>query len=102
MSSIESLPLIARRQFPSLSRSFADQIQPGDEIVVTDLDHDGNVAPWLDLERAGAVIRTVGIDPSDCTLDMNQLQDSLGTRTRLVAVTHASNAVGTIPDVRQA
>ena len=82
-----------------LARSLAETIKPGDEVVVTTLDHDANVTPWADLEAAGAVIRVVDIHPEDATLDMESLQAALSLRTRLVAVTAASNAVGTMPDV---
>jgi len=82
-----------------LARSLAETIRPGDEIVVTTLDHDANVTPWTDLEAAGAVVRVVDIRSEDGTLDMEGLQAALSSRTRLVAVTAASNAVGTIPDV---
>jgi cysteine desulfurase family protein (TIGR01976 family) len=82
-----------------LARSIAETIQPGDEIVLTNLDHDANVTPWTDLRAAGAEIKYVDIDPADCTLDPAAVERQLGPRTRLVAVTHASNAVGTIPDV---
>lgn len=82
-----------------LARSLAETIKPGDEVVVTTLDHDANVAPWLDLEASGAVIRVIDIHPEDGTLDMEGLQAALSPRTRLVAVTAASNAVGTMPDV---
>jgi cysteine desulfurase family protein (TIGR01976 family) len=82
-----------------LARSIADTIRPGDEIVVTSLDHDANVTPWTDLARCGAVVRVVDFDPADCTLDPRAFDAALSERTRLVAVTHASNAVGTIPDV---
>ncbi len=84
-----------------LAHSIAETIRPGDEIVVTTLDHDANVTPWTDLARHGAVIRTVDIDPSDCTLDPDGFDAVLSERTRLVAITHASNAVGTIPDVAE-
>src|SRR5437763_14649069 len=76
-----------------LARSIADTIRPGDEIVVTNLDHDANVTPWTDLERRGATIRVVDFDPADCTLDPRAVHAALSDRTRLVAVTHASNAV---------
>ena len=82
-----------------LARAFADTIRPGDEIVVTNLDHDANVTPWTDLERRGAVVRIVDIDPETCTLDPRAFEPVLTARTRLVAFSHASNAVGTIPDV---
>ena len=84
-----------------LAHSIANTLRPGDEIVVTNLDHDANVTPWTDLERRGAVIRVVDIDPSDCTLDPNAFDAVLSDRTKFVAVTHASNAVGTIPDIAE-
>ena len=80
-----------------LARSIAETMRPGDEIVVTTLDHDANVTPWTDLEAAGATIRVADVLP-DGTLDMESLQNLLSERTRLVAVTHASNAVGSVPD----
>ncbi|MCG8352900.1 MAG: cysteine desulfurase-like protein [Chloroflexales bacterium] len=83
-----------------LSRSFGRELQPGDEIVVTRLDHDANVTPWHTLEERGAVIRTVDIDVEDCTLDMADFAAQINERTKLVAVGYASNAVGTINDVQ--
>jgi cysteine desulfurase family protein (TIGR01976 family) len=80
-----------------LARSIAETIRPGDEIVVTDLDHDANVTPWTDLQAAGAVIRAVGIE-ADGTLDPAAIAAVLTERTRLVAIPYASNAIGTIPD----
>lgn len=85
----------------ALSRSIGREIQPGDEIVVTRLDHDANVAPWQSLAERGATIRTVDIDVEDCTLNMEDLAAQIGPRTRLVAVGYASNAVGSINDVRR-
>jgi cysteine desulfurase family protein (TIGR01976 family) len=82
-----------------LARSLGDTIRPGDEIVVTDLDHDANVTPWTDLQAQGAILKTVSIHTPDCSLDMAAMQEALTERTRLVAITHASNAVGTIPNV---
>ena len=84
-----------------LARSLADTLQPGDEIVVTALDHDANVAPWADLEAAGAVLRVVPVHLADGTLDMDGFEAALSPRTKWVAVTHASNAVGTVPDVKR-
>jgi selenocysteine lyase/cysteine desulfurase len=83
----------------SLSRAFGRELGPGDELVVTRLDHDGNVAPWCALEERGCRVRCVDIDPSDCTLDMADLKRQITARTRLVAAGYASNAVGTINDV---
>ena len=84
-----------------LSRSIGREIQPGDEIVLTRLDHDANFSPWKALEERGAVIKVVDIDVEDCTLDMDQLRREITPRTRLVAVGYASNAVGTINDVAE-
>src|SRR5579863_6303816 len=87
----------------SISRSLARTLQPGDEIVVTRLDHDANVAPWLLIaEDRGCTIRWVDFHPEDCTLDMASLEQQIGERTKIVAVGYASNAVGTINDVRRA
>jgi cysteine desulfurase family protein (TIGR01976 family) len=83
------------------SRAIGRALRPGDEVVVTRLDHDANVAPWLALEEErGVVIRWVGIREEDCTLDVAGLERVLGPRTRLVAFGLASNAVGTINPVR--
>jgi cysteine desulfurase family protein (TIGR01976 family) len=83
----------------ALSRSIGRELQAGDEIIVTALDHDANVAPWRALEEKGVVIRTVDIHTEDCTLNLEDLQRHLSHKTRLVAIGYASNAVGTINDV---
>jgi cysteine desulfurase family protein (TIGR01976 family) len=84
-----------------LSRAVGKTLRPGDEILVTRLDHDANVTPWVLAARdAGATVRTCDICPEDCTLDLDDLRRQLGPRTRLVAVGCASNAVGTVNDVR--
>ncbi len=81
----------------ALSRALGARLSPGDEIVVTRLDHDANVAPWLRVaEERGLTVRWVGVHEEDCTLDLEDLERALGPRTRLVAVGLASNAVGTI------
>jgi cysteine desulfurase family protein (TIGR01976 family) len=85
----------------ALSRAIARQLQPGDEIIVTRLDHYANVSPWQALEERGVVIRTVDINVTNCTLDMSDLQQQINHRTRLVAVGFASNAVGTINDIAE-
>lgn len=82
-----------------LSRALERELRPGDEVVVTRLDHDANIAPWLRLQERGVVVHWVDFRPEDCTLDMEGLQGLLNERTRLVAVGYASNAVGTINDV---
>lgn len=86
----------------ALSRALAKTLQPGDEIVLTRMDHDANVAPWLHIaDDYGLVVRWVDINPDDCTLDMNSLEAALTEKTRIVATVHASNAVGTINPVEQ-
>ncbi len=81
-----------------LSRSFATTLREGDEVVLTRLDHDANVRPWaLAAADAGATVRWVDIDEDDVTLDLDSFDEALTERTRLVAFTLASNAVGTIP-----
>jgi len=82
-----------------LSRSIGREIEPGDEIVVTRLDHDANFSPWKALEERGAVIKVADIDIEDCTLDLDDLRRQITSRTKLIAVGYASNAVGTINDV---
>ena len=82
----------------SLSRAFARTLGPGDEIVVTRLDHDANIRPWLmAADDAGATVRWVDIRTDDVTLDLDSFDAAMSEKTRLVAVTLASNAVGTIP-----
>jgi cysteine desulfurase family protein (TIGR01976 family) len=84
-----------------LSRSIARTLRPGDQILVTRLDHDANVRPWVLAARdAGAEARFVDFRPGDCTLDLDDFRRQLGPRVRLLAVTCASNAVGTVNDVR--
>jgi cysteine desulfurase family protein (TIGR01976 family) len=84
----------------AVSRAIGRTLSPGDEIVVTRLDHDANVAPWLALEEErGLRVRWAGVREDDCTLDLDGLEQALGPRTRLVAVGLASNAVGTVNPV---
>jgi cysteine desulfurase family protein (TIGR01976 family) len=85
----------------NISRAIGRTLAPGGESVVTQLDHDANIAPWLALQERGLVVRHVDFDPADCTLDMAGLEAAITPRTRLVAVGYASNAVGTINDVRR-
>ncbi|HET7703913.1 MAG TPA: cysteine desulfurase-like protein [Candidatus Limnocylindrales bacterium] len=85
-----------------VSRSIGATMAPGDEIVVTILDHEGNVGPWKAIAAdRGLVVRTVDIRESDVTLDLATLDAVLGPRTKLVAVGWASNAVGTINPVAE-
>jgi cysteine desulfurase family protein (TIGR01976 family) len=85
----------------AISRSIGCELAPGDEIVLTHLDHDANVSPWRALEERGVTIRMAEIHEGDCTLDMDDLARKITDRTKLVAVGYASNAVGTINDVAE-
>lgn len=85
----------------SVSRAIARELKAGDEILLTTLDHDANFAPWKALEEKGVIIRVVDILESDCTLDLDDLKRKLSPKTKVVAVTYASNAVGTINPVAE-
>jgi cysteine desulfurase family protein (TIGR01976 family) len=85
-----------------LSRSIGATLEPGDEVVVTALDHQANIDPWLAMAADRAVtVRVVDIEPDDVTLSLDSLDAALNPRTRLVAVGWASNAVGTINPVAE-
>jgi cysteine desulfurase family protein (TIGR01976 family) len=85
----------------ALSRALGKRLGPGDEIVVTRLDHDANISPWLQMaEERGATVRWVDLRPQDCTLVMEDFEAQITERTKIVACGYASNAVGTINDVR--
>jgi len=85
----------------ALSRSIGRELASGDEIVLTALDHDANFAPWKALEELGVVIRVAEFDRETCTLDTDELLALIGPKTRVVAVGYASNAVGSVNDVRR-
>jgi cysteine desulfurase family protein (TIGR01976 family) len=85
----------------AMSRAIGRELGPGDEIVLTHLDHDANISPWRALEERGVTIRMVEIHEDDCTLDLADLERKITDRTKLVAVGYASNAVGTINDVKK-
>jgi cysteine desulfurase family protein (TIGR01976 family) len=83
----------------ALARAIGRELKAGDEIVVTTLDHDANVAPWRALEEKGVVVRQADIHEADCTLDLEDLKRKITAKTKLVAVGYASNLVGTINPV---
>lgn len=86
----------------ALSRALSKTWKPGDEIVLSRLEHDANFTPWtLAAQDAGVTIRYAEIDVSDCTLSVDQYRDLINERTRLVAVGCASNAVGTVNPVKE-
>lgn len=84
-----------------LSASIAREMKPGDEILTTRLEHDANVSPWLALEERGITVRFADIN-EDVTLDWESFESALSERTRLVAITYASNAFGSVNDVQRA
>ncbi len=85
----------------AMSRAIGRELGPGDEIVLTLLDHDANFSPWKALEEKGVTIRAAKFNPADCTLDMDDLARQITSHTRLVAAGYASNAVGTINNVKE-
>ena len=86
----------------NISRALAREFKPGDTIVVTRLDHDANISPWLlAAEDRGCRVRWVDFHPEDCTLDVEDFKKAMEEKPRLVALGYASNAVGTINPVRE-
>src|SRR5450631_3288376 len=86
----------------AMSRAIGRDLKPGDEIVVTRLDHDANVSPWLAMaEDRGITVRWAEIHDQDCTLDMADLASKINSKTKLVAAGYASNAVGTINPAKE-
>jgi len=85
-----------------LCRAIAPSIAPGDEIIVTNCDHEANIGPWVRLcEDRGATLRVWQVDPDSLELELDDLQALLGDKTRYVAVTHASNILGSINPVAE-
>jgi cysteine desulfurase family protein (TIGR01976 family) len=82
----------------ALSRAFSRLLQPGDEVLITDLDHEANRGPWQALAGHGALVRSVRMTP-DGTLDLDDLASKLSDKTKLVAVGYSSNALGTVNDL---
>ncbi len=81
-----------------LARALAPGLVPGDEVVVTNLDHESNIGPWRGLAERGVVVREWRLRPETGALELADLEPLLGARTRLVAFTHCSNVVGTLHD----
>jgi len=84
-----------------LSLCLAENFQPGDEVIHTNLDHEANVGPWADLEKRGIKVKTWRVNPDSWTLEIDDLRELLTDRTRLVAVTHVSNVVATINPIKE-
>lgn len=84
----------------SLSKAIARALDPGDEILITQLDHEANRGPWLSLEEFGIVVKEILLK-KDGTLDYEDLENKISSRTRMVAIGLASNALGTINQIKQ-
>ncbi len=85
----------------AVARALARGAKEGQEVVATEMDHHANIDPWRTLQDYGFVFRQVRFDPASCTLDLDDLKQKLSPKTRLVAVGYASNAVGTVNDVKE-
>lgn len=83
-----------------LSLSLSQQWKPGDEVIISNSDHEANVSCWTDLEKKGIVIKTWKVNPETFEFDLDELKNLLSNRTKLVAVVHASNILGTINPVK--
>ncbi len=85
----------------ALSRAMGQWLQPGDEVIVTRLDHDANITPWVLMARdVGATVKWIDFDVKDCTLRMSDFETQISKRTKIIACGYASNAVGTINAVK--
>lgn len=84
-----------------LSLSISKQWKEGDEVIVTDTDHEANVSPWMDLKEKGIVVKIWKVNKESLELDTADLKKLLNDRTKLVAVTHASNVLGTINPIKE-
>ena len=85
-----------------ISRSLARTLNPGDEIVITRLDHDANISPWLLVaEDRGCQVTWIDFDVEDCTLKLDEFEQALERKPKIAAFGYASNAVGTINPVRK-
>jgi len=83
----------------SLAHALMREMSSGDEVIITEIDHEGNRAPWLELQERGVKLKDVSLDLDSCTLDLEDFQNKLSSNTKVVACNYASNAVGTITEV---
>lgn len=83
-----------------LAQCMGRTLQPGDEVIVTNCDHEANISPWVDLKAQGIVVKFWRLNPTTLTLDLADLEALLTPRTRLVALTHTSNVLGSINPIR--
>ena len=85
----------------NLSRSLVQTFKPGDEVIVTNTDHEANIGPWMSMEKFGIVVKFWKVNPDTFRLELDDLNKLMGEKTRLVAFTHVSNILGTINPVKE-
>lgn len=85
----------------NLSRSMEDGFSPGDEVIITDCDHEANIGPWVNLLKKGIKVKTWKVNKDNYRLDLNELDKLMSSKTRLVAFPYASNVLGTINPVKE-
>ncbi|MBT3209738.1 MAG: cysteine desulfurase-like protein [Bacteroidetes bacterium] len=85
----------------NLSRSLVQLFLPGDEVIVTNCDHEANIGPWINMQKAGIVVKSWKINLETFSLELDDLEKLMSSKTRLVAFTHASNVLGTINPVEE-
>jgi cysteine desulfurase family protein (TIGR01976 family) len=85
----------------NLARSYRQLLKPGDEVIVTNMDHEANIGPWMEMEKSGIVVKVWEVNPLTFDLDLEALDKLMTPQTRLVAFTHISNILGTINPVKE-
>ena len=85
----------------SLAQALMREMKAGDKVLITQMDHDANRAPWIELQERGIVVEDVAVDVNSCTLDMDDFKTKLTENTKVIACNYAQNAVGTISDIGQ-
>ncbi|SDY28448.1 cysteine desulfurase-like protein [Tindallia californiensis] len=83
-----------------LTLALARKMKPGDEVIITDLDHESNRSPWLHMQEKGIIVKSIAVDPETCQLDLKDYRNKLTEKTKVVALNWASNGVGTITDIK--
>ena len=84
-----------------LAQALMREMKAGDKVLITQMDHDANRAPWIELQERGIVVEDVAVDVNSCTLDMHDFKTKLTENTKVIACNYAQNAVGTISDIGQ-
>lgn len=85
----------------NLSKSLVQTFKPGDEVIVTNCDHEANIGPWINMQKSGIIVKTWKINPDTLELHLEDLEKLMSEKTQLVAFTHASNVLGTINPIKE-